>query len=99
MPELGSLSRRTRVAVWAGLCVAGLAATAGLNASSAPDPRPEKSVSVECAERIAEIEAQLSKAKHQSAGDGDGVLGFSRVAVGTQDDCRDEIRSHFGSDR
>ncbi|MFB7918884.1 hypothetical protein [Streptomyces sp. NPDC056061] len=63
------MSRRSWVAVWAVLRAAGLAATAKLNAFSAPDPRPEKSVGAECAERIADIETQLAMAKQEGKGD------------------------------
>ncbi|SCF56496.1 hypothetical protein [Streptomyces sp. Ncost-T10-10d] len=97
MPEPIRMSRRSRVAAWTVLCAAGLAATAELNASSAPDPQPEKSVSAECAERIADIETQLAKAEQE--GKGDGVLVFSRVQVGTEDDCRDDLRNHFRGDQ
>jgi hypothetical protein len=82
--------------VWVLLCGAGIAATAGLNAASAPDPRPEERVSPGCAEYIAEIETQLAKAKQQ--GTDDGVLAFSRSKVGA-DDCSDAILDHFGDDR
>ncbi|MFF6916491.1 hypothetical protein [Streptomyces sp. NPDC012466] len=96
MPKSIRTSRRTWVAAWAVLCVLGVAATAGMNASSAPDPQPEKPVSAECAEYIADIETQLAKAKQE--GKDDGVLAFSRSTVGA-DDCSDEIREHFGGDR
>lgn len=106
MPEPIRMSR-PRVAVWAVLCAAGLAATttatatatatAKLNASSAPDPQPDKPVSAECAQYIADIEMQLAKAKQE--GTGDGVLAFSRVKAGAEDDCRDELRKHFRGDR
>ncbi|MET7604115.1 hypothetical protein ABZU45_24860 [Streptomyces avermitilis] len=96
MPEPIRMNRRW-VAAWAVLCAAGLAATALLNASSAPAPQPEKSVSAECAERIADIETQLAKAKQE--GKGDGMLVFSRVPVGTEDDCRDDLRNHFRGDQ
>ncbi|MFJ8593514.1 hypothetical protein [Streptomyces sp. NPDC093598] len=89
-------SRRTWLAAWAVLCAVGIAATAGLNASSAPVPQPEKPVSAECAEHIADIETQLAKAKQE--GKDDGVLAFSRSKVGA-DDCGDEIRDHFSGDR
>lgn len=78
------------------MCGAGIAATAGLNASSTPDQRPERPVSPECADYIADIERQLAEAKRQGT-DG-GVLAFSRSKVGA-DDCGDEIRDHFGGDR
>ncbi|MFD5839485.1 hypothetical protein ACFWHV_38910 [Streptomyces collinus] len=68
------------VAVWVLLCGVGIAATAGLNAASTPDQRPEGPVSPECAEYIADIEGQLAEAKQQ--GTGDGVLSFSRSKVG-----------------
>ncbi|MFH9041378.1 hypothetical protein ACH4FA_18820 [Streptomyces sp. NPDC017966] len=93
MPKPIWTSRRTWVAAWAVLCAAGLAATAGLNASPAPDPRPERSVSAECAEYVADIERQLAKA--EQGGEKDVVLTFSRVQVGTEDDCGDELRDHL----
>ncbi|MGW2083100.1 hypothetical protein ACWCOW_40585 [Streptomyces sp. NPDC001939] len=97
MPEPIRMSRRAWVAAWAVLCAAGFAATAQLNASSAPDRQPEKSVSAECAERIAGIETQLAKARQE--GKGDGVLVLSRVQVGSKDDCRDDLRNHFRGDQ
>ncbi|MEU0626405.1 hypothetical protein [Streptomyces sp. NPDC005989] len=97
MPKPIRMSRRSWIAAWAVLCAAGLAATAGLNASSAPAPRPEKPVSAECAERIADIETQLAKAKREDKGD--GVLTFSRIQVGTEDDCRGDLRNHFRGDQ
>ncbi|MFJ8719508.1 hypothetical protein ACIRD9_41150 [Streptomyces violaceus] len=90
------MSRRMWVAAWAVLCVAGIAATAALNAFSEPDTQPEKPVSAECAEYIADIEAQLAKAKVE--GNDDGVLAFTRTRVGA-DGCGDEIRGHFSGDR
>ncbi|MGW6645425.1 hypothetical protein [Streptomyces iakyrus] len=96
MPEPIRTSRRTWVAGWVLLCGVGIAATAGLDAASAPDSRPEEPVSPECAEYIADIETQLAKARQQ--GTDDGVLAFSRSKVGA-DDCSDEIRDHFGGDR
>ncbi|MER7808271.1 hypothetical protein [Streptomyces sp900116325] len=97
MPKPIRMSRRSWVAAWAMLCAAGLAATAKLNATSAPAPQPEKSVSAECAERIADIETQLAKAKQE--GRGDGMLVFSRVQVGAEDDCRDDLRNPFRGDQ
>ncbi|WP_216587375.1 hypothetical protein [Streptomyces brasiliscabiei] len=96
MPEPLRMSRRTWVAAWAVLCVAGIAATAALNAFPAPDPRPEKPVSVECAEYIADIEAQLAKARKK--GNDDGVLAFAR-SRGRAEDCNDAILDHFNGDR
>lgn len=77
------------------LCVAAIAATAALNAFPAPDPHPEKPVSAECAEYIADIETQLAKAKVE--GNEDGVLAFTGTRVGA-DDCSDEL-DHFSGDR
>lgn len=99
MPKPTRTSRRTWVAAWVVLCAAGLAATAGLNDSPAPDPRPERSVSAECAEYVADIERQLAKAKAEQEGEEDGALTFSRVQVGTGDDCGDELRDHLRGDR
>jgi hypothetical protein len=99
MPKPLRTRRRTWVAAWVVPCTAGIAATAALNGSPAPDPQPEKhekSVSAECAEYIADIETQLAKARQE--GNDDGVLAFSRTRVGA-DDCSDEIRDHFGGDR
>jgi hypothetical protein len=96
MPKPLRMSRRTWVAAWVVLCVAGIAATAALNAFPAPDPQPEKPVSAECAEYIADIETQLAKAKRE--GNDDGVLSFTRTRVGA-DDCSDEILDHFRGDR
>ncbi|WP_431996972.1 hypothetical protein [Streptomyces fungicidicus] len=97
MPKPIRTSRRTWVAAWAVLCAAGLAATTGLNASPAPDPRPERPVSAECAEYVADIEKQLAEAEKEDGGD--GVLAFSRVRVGTGDDCTEELRDHLRGDR
>jgi hypothetical protein len=96
MPKPLRMSRRTWVAAWLVLCVAGIAATAALNAFPAPDRQPEKPVSAECAEYIAGIETQLAKAKRE--GNDDGVLSFTRTRVGA-DDCSDEILDHFNGDR
>ncbi|MER5612218.1 hypothetical protein [Streptomyces sp. NPDC002215] len=97
MPKPIRMSRRSWIAAWAMLCAAGLAATAGLNASSAPDPQPEKPVSAECAERIADIETQLAKARREDKGD--GVLAFSQTQVGTENDCLDDLRNQFRGDQ
>ncbi|MEU3935682.1 hypothetical protein AB0E85_27135 [Streptomyces sp. NPDC029044] len=96
MPKPIRTSRRTWIAGWVLLCALGIAATAGLNATSAPDPRPPKPVSPECAQYIADIETKLAKAEQQDTDD--GVLAFSRSKVGA-DDCSDEIHDHFAGDR
>ncbi|MYU32796.1 hypothetical protein GTW52_06625 [Streptomyces sp. SID8358] len=97
MPKPIRMGRHAWVAAWAVLCAACLAATAKLNASAAQDPQPEKSVSAECVERIADIETQLAKVKQE--GKEDGVLVFSQVQVGTEDDCRDDLHNHFRGDQ
>ncbi|MDK1349077.1 hypothetical protein QNO09_38700 [Streptomyces sp. 378] len=96
MPKPLRRSRRTWVAAWAVLCVAAIVVTAALNAFPAPDPQPEKPVSAECAEYIADIETRLAKAEVE--GNEDGVLAFTRTRVGA-DDCSDEILDHFSGDR
>ncbi|MFI1213276.1 hypothetical protein ACH4UV_37540 [Streptomyces sp. NPDC020802] len=96
MPKPLRMSRCTWTVAWVVVCVAGIAATAALNAFPAPDPEPEKPVSAECAEYIADIEAQLAKAKRE--GNDDGVLAFSRSRVGA-DDCHDALLDHFSGDR
>lgn len=95
MPKPIAMNRRTWIAGWAALCVAGFAATAAMNASSTPDPNPENPA---CAEYIAHID-ELLLAKEDREGKEDGVLGFSRVQVGTQDDCSDELRNHVSGGR
>ncbi|MFB6850169.1 hypothetical protein ACFCXS_35670 [Streptomyces sp. NPDC056373] len=76
--------------------MAGIAATAALNAFPAPDPKPEKPVSAECAAYIPDIERQLARAERE--GNDDGVLAFTRTRAGT-DNCSDELRDHFSGDR
>ncbi|WP_435284314.1 hypothetical protein [Streptomyces koelreuteriae] len=93
MPKPIRTSRRTWAAAWMVLCAAGLAATAGLDASSAPDPQPERPVSAECAEYVADIDRQLAEAEQE--GGGDEVLAFSRVQAGIGQDCNDELRDHL----
>ncbi|MFE2115755.1 hypothetical protein ACIQ9K_39105 [Streptomyces microflavus] len=89
MPKPRRMGRRTWGAAWVVLCVVGLVGTAGLKASSAPDPQPKKHVSAECRELIADIKTQLDKARPE-AGD-DGILAFSRQRPSAED-CSDEIR-------
>ncbi|QIJ60639.1 hypothetical protein [Streptomyces sp. JB150] len=96
MPKPLPSSRRTWVAAWAVLCVAGTAATAALNASPAPGPRPGTShepVSAECAAYIAAVERELAKAAERTGEEG-GVLAFTRVRTGAED-CDDELRDHL----
>ncbi|WP_030221160.1 hypothetical protein [Streptomyces sp. NRRL WC-3626] len=97
MPKPLRTSRRTWIAAWVVLCAAGLAATVGLNASNAPDPQTERPVSAECAEYVADIERQLAEAQRKS--ERDGVLVFSRVQAGTDDDCGEVLRDRLRDDR
>ncbi|MCX5536325.1 hypothetical protein OG785_37925 [Streptomyces sp. NBC_00006] len=97
MPRLIPTSRRAWVAAWVVLCAAGLAVTSGLNASSEPDPQPEKPVSARCAELIAGIERQL--AKNEEDGKKGGVVAFSRIRSAGEDDCHEAIDDRFGGDR
>ncbi|MEU1434442.1 hypothetical protein ACFYPA_00120 [Streptomyces sp. NPDC005775] len=97
MPKPIRTNNRAWVAAWAVLCVAGLAATAQLSASSAPAPQRKKPVSAEYSEYIAGIEIQLAQTEQE--GKGDGVLTLSRVQAGTEDDCAEELHSHFGGNR
>ncbi|MCF2536210.1 hypothetical protein ACFXGG_08680 [Streptomyces nigra] len=96
MPKPLRMSRRVWIAAWVVLCVAGGSATVALNTSRAPESRPEKPVSPECAEYIADVEAQLAEAERD--GVDDGVLAFSRSRVGAED-CHDALLDHFGGDR
>lgn len=97
MPKSIPRNRRRWVAAWAVLCGAGIAATAQLNASSAPDPEPENPVSAQCATVIADIERQLAKTRRE--GWNGRILTFSRIRSATEDDCHDEIRDHFRGDK
>ncbi|UCA51265.1 hypothetical protein LEL86_19150 [Streptomyces sp. WA6-1-16] len=84
------MRRRTWAVAWAVLCAAGLAATAALQNSSAPDPRPARTVSAECDELIAEVKKQLAKPGQQR--EEEGILAFSRGSASTLEDCDDELR-------
>ncbi|MEU8957271.1 hypothetical protein AB0C93_23550 [Streptomyces sp. NPDC048518] len=96
MPARIRTSRRTWVAAWAVLCAGGIAATAGLNASATPDPHPEKSVSAECAEQIADIDAQLATAEREAArGEGNPLLAISGIRTAGEENCDEELRDHL----
>lgn len=81
-------------AAWAVLCVAGLATTAQLNASSAPDPQPEHPFSPQCATLIADIERQMAKTRKEES-EKRHVVAYSWVRTNTDDSCDDEIHDHF----
>ncbi|MEU6629521.1 hypothetical protein ABZ905_14710 [Streptomyces parvus] len=87
------MRRRTWAGVWAVLCAAGLATTAALQSSSAPDPRPARTVSAECDELIAEVKEHLAKPGQQR--EEEGILAFSRGSASTLEDCDDELRRHL----
>ncbi|MEU3660953.1 hypothetical protein AB0E77_14555 [Streptomyces sp. NPDC032940] len=100
MPQPIRMSRRTGIAVWAVLCATGLVVTLALNASAEPDPQaeqPERPVSAECADYIADIDARLAEARQEGGGE-DGVLAFARVRSGAED-CGDELRDHLSRGR
>ncbi|WDT90254.1 hypothetical protein H0E86_34495 [Streptomyces sp. SCSIO-PteL053] len=87
------MRRRTWAVAWAVLCAAGLAATAALQNSSSPDPRPARTVSAECDELIAEVQKQLAKPGQQR--EEEGILAFSRGSASTLEDCDDELRRYL----
>jgi len=95
MPNPRRMSRRAWVLTWALLCVAGLAATAWLQAAaSAPEARPERHVKAECREYIAEIEGRIHAAKSTSKGEG-AIVAFSRDRT----DCAEELDDILGGVR
>ncbi|MYW30212.1 hypothetical protein [Streptomyces sp. SID2119] len=94
MPNPRRMSRRAWVLTWALLCVAGLAATAWLQAAaSAPEARPEY-IKAECREYIAEIEGRIHVAKSNSKGEG-AIVAFSRDRT----DCAEELDDLLGGGR
>ncbi|MFD4277581.1 hypothetical protein R2B67_19405 [Streptomyces cyaneofuscatus] len=95
MPNPRRMSRRAWVLTGAGLCGAGLAATAWLQgAASPPEARPERHVKAECREYIAEIEGQLDRAR-RDGGEKSGILTFMPVGM----DCKDELNDLLGDVR
>ncbi|MET8502342.1 hypothetical protein [Streptomyces microflavus] len=81
------MTRRMWALTWAVLCVAGLTATVGLQAASAPEAESERSIRAECREYIADIEEQIDKADWGDKGE-IGILTFTPVGM----DCGDELR-------
>lgn len=101
-PARPRTSRRTWIAAWAALCAGGVAATAALNASSTPDPRPEKTVSAECAQRISDLDASLAKAKADAAAGGgrqETVVAVGGLRSSDAEDCDDEVTDHLKAAR
>lgn len=94
MPNPRRMSRRAWLLAGAGLCVAGLTATAWLQAASAPEARPERRIKAECRAYIAEIEGRIHRAKSSSEGEG-AIVAFSRDRT----DCADELDDLLGGDR
>lgn len=85
--------------VWAVLCVAGLVATAWLNADPASEARPKKPVRAECREHIADIadiERKFDEARRDSK-NGGSILASSRDAAGA--DCDDELQALLDGER
>ncbi|APS17678.1 membrane protein [Streptomyces sp. Tue 6075] len=91
------MRRRTWAGAWVVLCAAGLAATAALQNSSAPEPRPAKTVSAECDELFAEVKKQIAKSGQQR--EEEGILAFSRGSASTVEDCDDELRRYLLGDQ
>ncbi|MGA5471940.1 hypothetical protein [Streptomyces arboris] len=89
------MSRRAWVLTWAVLCVAGLTATAWLQAAASPqEARPERHIRAECREHIAEIEGQLGRARWN----GEEKVGIVTVLpIGV--DCADERADLLRGDR
>ncbi|MFD8688421.1 hypothetical protein [Streptomyces sp. NPDC059651] len=96
MPNPIWMSRRSWVAASAVLCAAAPVA-AGPNGPTAPAPRPASSVGAECPERVADIETQVVKNAWEGADE--GMIVYSRVRTGTEDDCRDGLRIHVRGDQ
>ncbi|MEU5328732.1 hypothetical protein [Streptomyces parvus] len=91
------MRRRTWAGAWAVLCAAGLAATAALQNSSAPEPRPAMTVSAECDELVAEVKKHIAKSGQQR--EEEGILAFSRGSASTVEDCDDELRRYLLGDQ
>ncbi|MEV7273752.1 hypothetical protein ACIQIG_29700 [Streptomyces bacillaris] len=96
MPIRRRTSRRTLMLVRAVLCVAGLVATAWLNADPASEARPKKPVRAECREHIADIERKFDEARRDSK-NGGSILASSRDAAGA--DCDDELQALLDGER
>ncbi|MET8468436.1 hypothetical protein ABZY90_05295 [Streptomyces sp. NPDC006422] len=103
MPEPKPTNRRAWIAVWAVMCVAGLAATSALNTSSStPEPsRDERLGSDGCDRRIADLDQWVAERKQEreEEGKGSGIVALSAVHVDDDDVCHDAITEHFDTKR
>lgn len=102
MPEPKPTDRRVWVAAWAVLCVAGLAATSALNAtSSTPEPSGDKPLSSDCDQRITDLEKWVAERKRERDAEGkeSGIVTLSAVHVDDEDVCHDAIAEHFAAER
>ncbi|MGW7229437.1 hypothetical protein [Streptomyces cyaneofuscatus] len=92
MPNPRRMSRRAWVLAWAGLCVAGLAATAWLQAAAAPpEARPERHIKAECRDFMPETEDRMHMAESNSKGQG-SILVVSPPGTDCSDDVHDFLR-------
>ncbi|MFC9030586.1 hypothetical protein ACOZFM_09680 [Streptomyces arboris] len=95
MPNPRRMSRRAWLLTWAVLCVAGLTATAWLQAAaSPPEARPERHIKAECREHIADLEGQLDRAR-RSGEEKVGIVTVLPIGV----DCTDERADLLRGDR
>ncbi|MFF8541456.1 hypothetical protein ACF060_14230 [Streptomyces werraensis] len=85
MPDPRRRKHRTWFIAWAVLCVAGLAATDALTATSPAD--------ADCADHIAEVEARVADLRSEGGSSGTALAWTSSPSGG--DDCLDELREHF----
>lgn len=92
MPNPRRMSRRAWVLAWAVLCVAGLTATAWLQAAAAPpEARPERHIKAECQDFMPKMEDRMRLAESNSKGQG-SILVFSPPGTDCSDDVHDFLR-------
>ncbi|MDT6984876.1 hypothetical protein ACFSUJ_21035 [Streptomyces lusitanus] len=92
MPDPRRRKHRTWFIAWAVLCAAGFAATEALTRSP---PADEPSVSTDCADYIAQVEARLAEQWTDAEGT---VVAVAGISNGTDHDCSQELREHFDAD-
>ncbi|MFE6840795.1 hypothetical protein ACFVFI_39000 [Streptomyces sp. NPDC057705] len=86
------MSRRAWVLAWAVLCVAGLTATAWLQAAAAPpEARPERHIKAECQDFMPKMEDRMRLAESNSKGQG-SILVVSPPGTDCSDDVHDFLR-------